>query len=189
MAVTDDNVRKLIQAELLPTKLHPNQEQSSSTTDMARNAAIVADLQATRQSWHSPVVLVCGHGGRDARCGRIGPLLKYEFRRLAEDSKVTKALPRNLRSTSPTGDADTLGLGFISHIGGHRFAGNVIIYFPTGYRPDGENLHPLAGKGIWYGRVEPKHVEGILKSTLSRGEVIKELFRGGVGQEGEILRV
>jgi hypothetical protein len=28
------------------------------------------------------VVLVCGHGGRDVRCGIYGPLLRAEFERL-----------------------------------------------------------------------------------------------------------
>jgi (2Fe-2S) ferredoxin len=79
-------------------------------------------------------------------------------------------------------------VGLISHIGGHKFAGNVILYFPpTMKRKDGKG-HELAGCGIWYGRVEPKHVEGILKETVAGGRVIKELFRGGIKQGSEILR-
>ena len=77
----------------------------------------------------------------------------------------------------------------ISHIGGHAFAGNVIIYIPPLWPlPNGE-VSPLAGRGIWYGRVEPKHVEGICKETVRDGRVIKDLFRGGIGQGGEILRL
>ena len=53
---------------------------------------------------------------------------------------------------------------------------------------DGE-LSPLAGYGIWYGRVEPKYVEGIVQETLLGGKVIEDLFRGGIKQGGEILRL
>ena len=82
-------------------------------------------------------------------------------------------------------------VGLISHIGGHKFAGNVIVYIPPGLKSydDSDVPHPLAGHGIWYGRVEPKHVEGIVQETIKKGNVIKELFRGGIKQGGEILRL
>ena len=65
-----------------------------------------------------------------------------------------------------------------SHVGGHAFAGNAIIYIPREFKlPDGKKS-PLAGKGIWYGRVEPRHVSGILEETFKRGTVIEELLRG-----------
>lgn len=56
-------------------------------------------------------------------------------------------------------------LGLVSHIGGHAYAGNVI-YFPTN------------GNAIWYGRVFPENVQGIVKETMIRGNIIKELYRG-----------
>jgi (2Fe-2S) ferredoxin len=43
---------------------------------------------------------------------------------------------------------------------------------------------PLAGHAIWYGRVEPRHVEGILRETVLGGRVIKELVRGVVDFNG-----
>jgi len=79
-------------------------------------------------------------------------------------------------------------VGFISHIGGHKFAGNVILYIPPGMKMADGKESPLAGCGICYGRVEPKHVEGIVKETLLGGKVIEELFRGGIRKGGEILR-
>ena len=33
----------------------------------------------------------------------------------------------------------------VSHVGGHKFAGNVIVYSPS-------------GTGVWYGRVSPEKV-------------------------------
>jgi (2Fe-2S) ferredoxin len=80
-------------------------------------------------------------------------------------------------------------VGLISHIGGHKFAGNVILYFPPGLKGKDGNRHALAGCGIWYGRVEPRHVDGILKETLGNGKVVEEMFRGGIRQGGEILRL
>lgn len=75
----------------------------------------------------------------------------------------------------------------ISHIGGHAFAGNVIIYIPPTFplatgniaEKEGEtHTSPLAGMGIWYGRVEPRHVQQILEETLEKGNIIGELWRG-----------
>lgn len=70
-------------------------------------------------------------------------------------------------------------IALISHIGGHAFAGNVVIYFPKRWKPTGKGeVSPLAGKGVWYGRVEPKHVWGIMEETLKSGRIIEDLLRG-----------
>jgi len=47
----------------------------------------------------------------------------------------------------------------------------------------------LAGKGIWYGRVGPEHVEGIVQQTILEGKVVRDKFRGGIEQGGSILRM
>ena len=76
-----------------------------------------------------------------------------------------------------------VAVGLVSHVGGHKWAGNVIIYVPPRREEEAgssKRLSPLAGRGVWYGRVEPKHVEGIVKETLIKGNVIKELCRGVV---------
>ena len=89
-------------------------------------------------------------------------------------------------------------VGLISHIGGHKFAGNVIVYLPPASAPasasgvvgSGSDLDPdidsnsLAGTGIWYGRVGPEHVEGVIEETIVKGRIIQDLFRGGVGRGG-----
>lgn len=68
-------------------------------------------------------------------------------------------------------------VGDISHIGGHKFAGNVIVYLP----PDEDNWDQ-GGKGFWYGRVGGQaDVEKIVNQTIVEGKIIEELFRGGVG--------
>ncbi|KAL8630439.1 hypothetical protein Q9189_003860 [Teloschistes chrysophthalmus] len=114
-------------------------------------------------------ILICSHNTRDRRCGVIGPLLYQSFIKYA--------------------DLKTTDVGMVSHVGGHAFAGNVIIYIPPGHKvPPSETgekdhdteLSPLAGSGVWYGRVEPKHVQGILEETVQKGKIIGELWRGGL---------
>lgn len=44
----------------------------------------------------------------------------------------------------------------------------------------GKVMSPLAGMGIWYGRVEPRHVMMILEETVKKGNIVGELWRGGL---------
>lgn len=90
---------------------------------------------------------------------------------------------------------DHANVGLISHVGGHKYAGNVIVYIPpemtlrTSKSTAEAALHPLAGKGIWYGRVEPKHVRGIVEETVLGGRVVVDHFRGAIDRNGDILRL
>ena len=70
-------------------------------------------------------------------------------------------------------------VGLVSHVGGHKFAGNVIIYLP----PDQGNAE-LSGAGVWYGRVGPEHIDGIVRETMVNGRIVGDLFRGGVTASG-----
>ena len=73
-------------------------------------------------------------------------------------------------------------VALISHIGGHKYAGNVILYLPTSLAGNS-----LGGSGIWYGRVDPSKVEGIVQETVLNGRIIADLFRGGIGADGANL--
>lgn len=142
----------------------------------------------------APVVLICGHGGRDQRCGVMGPLLEKEFVSVFErlNLPVLQAGGLAMEESGYDSDDAPVNLGLISHIGGHKFAGNVIVYLPPRYGlKDGRagEESPLAGKGIWYGRVEPRHVEGIIRETIMNGRIIEEMFRGGVRPDGKTLRL
>jgi leucyl-tRNA synthetase len=108
-----------------------------------------------------PTIFICGHGGRDQRCGILGPILQSSFRAELQRRSI---------------DAD---VGLISHIGGHKYAGNVIMYIPPSM---GGNA--LKGSGIWYGRIGPEKVEGVVEETLVKGRVVVDLLRGGVMQGG-----
>lgn len=107
-----------------------------------------------------PTVLICGHGGRDTRCGVLGPLLQSRFNEAFRARGI---------------DAE---VGLISHIGGHKYAGNVIVYLPPGMQGN-----QWAGSGIWYGRVGPDNAEGIVEKTVVGGEVVMDLLRGGITRD------
>jgi hypothetical protein len=54
-----------------------------------------------------------------------------------------------------------------SHMGGHKYAGNCIIYTPQ-------------GSSVWYGRVTTHEVESIVVNTILGGLVLPPLLRGGM---------
>lgn len=206
--VSFDAVHALAKGFLLPTKLHPAHDGLSPLhrDKLTRAEATYAGLLPSVRDVDEVLVLICGHGGRDARCGIMGPLLRQEFEekvgkvssqfevrtgpvQISPEAATATATPtiegRDSGESSKTG----VRVGLISHIGGHKFAGNVIIYIPPGLKLDDGHTHPLAGHGIWYGRVEPQHVEGILKETVGKGNVVEDMFRGGIDQDRKILRL
>ncbi|CAA7409629.1 unnamed protein product [Spirodela intermedia] len=99
-------------------------------------------------------VFVCAHGSRDKRCGVCGPELIKRFREEAKE--------RGLQ----------VSVSGCSHIGGHKYAGNVIIFSKGA---DG------AVAGHWYGYVSPDDVPLLLEQHIGRGEVIARLWRGQMG--------
>ena len=139
------------------------------------------------------MVLICGHGGRDQRCGIMGPLLSTEIEHSLISAGIKLLDSSSNPSPTPAGsDSDSsqdirARIALISHIGGHKWAGNIILYFSPAFYTDKGLLSPLAGTGIWYGRVEPRHVQGIIQETVKRGKIIKELYRGGIAQESKLI--
>ncbi|KAF8399772.1 hypothetical protein HHK36_015642 [Tetracentron sinense] len=97
-------------------------------------------------------VFVCSHGSRDKRCGVCGPVLIEKFNEEIE-----------LR-----GLKDQVFVSPCSHIGGHKYAGNLIIFSPNS---EGKFM------GHWYGYVTPSDVPDFLDLHIAKGEVIKRLWR------------
>lgn len=186
----DSSVEAFLKGFVLPSRLHATHDA------LTRSQREILQRQPENQKQFvgarkvdEILVLICGHGGRDQRCGQLGPILQAEFEdklerqnvQVIKDPPVMDAIEVE---TDVQGYQPAARVGQISHIGGHKFAGNVIIYIPPSF-----TSNPLAGKGIWYGRVEPQHVEGIVGKTLLDGKVIKDLFRGGVEHGGQVLRL
>ena len=86
-----------------------------------------------------PLLVVCTHGKRDRCCAKYGRPL-YDALRSAGDSELVWQS---------------------SHVGGDRFAGNVVVL-------------PL---GLYYGRVQPAGVDAFL-STVAAGRVDLDRYRG-----------
>ncbi|KAF2471143.1 uncharacterized protein BDR25DRAFT_285575 [Lindgomyces ingoldianus] len=165
------SISALATAFLKARTLHPLHTLLSPTQKAAltRNPSLASVLPAPNPIT-TPTILICSHGSRDSRCGILGPILHDEFRRQLESKGVSATV------------------GVISHIGGHKFAGNVIIYLPPASAASPNNSgNKLAGSGVWYGRVGPENVEGIIEETILRGRVIGELLRGGITGDGGSL--
>ncbi|CAH8392199.1 unnamed protein product [Eruca vesicaria subsp. sativa] len=101
-------------------------------------------------------VFVCCHGSRDRRCGVCGPSLVSRFREEIEMCGLQGAV-----SVSPC-----------SHIGGHKYTGDVIIY--------GSNINQKV-TGNWYGFVTLEDVPQLLEQHIYRGEILDRLWRGEMG--------
>lgn len=110
---------------------------------------------------HEYVILLCSHQRRDARCGLTAPLIKRELERHLRPL----GLYRDAQDERPGG----VGIYFVSHVGGHKYAANVMVY------------RKKAQQMIWLARVRPEHCEGIVRYTLLEGKVVhpESQLRGG----------
>ncbi|KAI0686787.1 Sucrase/ferredoxin-like-domain-containing protein [Cytidiella melzeri] len=143
------------------------------------------------------VILLCSHKKRDNRCHIAAPKLEHglsvalerehwEVHTQLSSHDLTDALSPPSSSSSSSSppsssnsDSDYLSqlksasdskralIVKVSHIGGHKFSGNLIIYKPT-------------GASVWYGRVTPHNVEAVVRDTIIGGKVIPMLLRGGL---------
>ncbi|OKO98507.1 Altered inheritance of mitochondria protein 32 [Penicillium subrubescens] len=192
---TTTTLKTFIRAFLLPKHHHATQTTlpQSKLTALTRTPELQSThFPGTIDILHSPTILICGHGGRDMRCGLMAPALETEFQRVLRGVGFDSVGSETEGAVGGVDGPNHANVGLISHVGGHKYAGNVIVYIPpkmTVRSGSGSTLHPLAGKGIWYGRVEPKHVQGIVDETVLGGRVVTDHFRGGIDRNGGILRL
>jgi len=150
----------------------------------------------TRPSPHRALILLCSQKTRDARCGQSAPLLRKEFAR----HLTPLGLYRDLDDERPGG----VGIYFISHVGGHKYSANVMVYRRQDAfgldevqmgklteeerqrvvpikKGDGPEEDYGAAQCIWLARVRPEDCEGIVKWTVLQGKVVKprSQLRGG----------
>ncbi|GKZ30406.1 hypothetical protein AbraIFM66950_009050 [Aspergillus brasiliensis] len=131
---------------------------------LSQNGAISANPDSKlnpRPCQFDYVVLLCSHKRRDARCGITAPLIKKELERHLRPL----GLYRDANDERPGG----VGIFFVSHVGGHKFSANVLIY-----RKEQQQM-------IWLARIRPEHCEGLVKYTLLEGKVVhpETQLRGG----------
>ena len=83
---------------------------------------------------------VCAHARRDKRCGVCGPPLIAALR----DAAAKRAAPLAVRACS--------------HVGGHAYAGNVLVFDRAAGVP----------RGTWLGYVAPEDVPSIVDDLVGR---------------------
>jgi len=156
-----------------------------------------ADQLTSRPCPHRALILLCSQRTRDARCGQSAPLMRKELERHLRPL----GLFRDLDDERPGG----VGIYFISHVGGHKYSANVMIYrranafgldsleraklegdapMPSTYVPE---VDPQEGAAqcIWIARVAPKDCENVVKFTVLQGKVVKpeRQLRGGFDRQ------
>ena len=190
-----------------PTPAQPESQPDSTSDSLAKETESLTLTKTltfthafrTHPSPHRALILLCSQKTRDARCGQSAPLLRREFERHLR----SLGLYRDLHDTRPGG----VGIYFISHVGGHKYAANVMVYrrssiaaaMPTeggsGVATpavlDGEEGGEEEGavQGIWLARVRPEDCEGIIKFTVLQGKVVKpeRQLRGGFDRERGVV--
>jgi hypothetical protein len=104
-------------------------------------------------------VFLCAHTNRDKRCGLIGPALAEVF---AEELGAVRRADVPIR--------------MCSHIGGHKWAGNAIVY--------------TAAEGHWYGYCDPSAAAEIVREHIVGGKPLirSKLWRGQSGLSEDEMR-
>lgn len=88
------------------------------------------------------LLLICGHNQRDVRCG-----------------VMSKELITNMKSKDP--------VGLISHIGGHKFAGNIVLYSQKEHETN----------SYWFRHISPLVADTVLEEA-KKGNMVTEFYRG-----------
>ncbi|OCT48226.1 putative sucrase/ferredoxin-like family protein [Cladophialophora carrionii] len=158
------------------------ESQPESSLDPAPIPPSISTSFKIRPIPHSYLILMCSQKTRDARCGQSAPLLRKEFERILRPL----GLYRDVHDDRPGG----VGIYFISHVGGHKYSANVMIYRRQGQKrdgkdADGQKLEDEAVQLIWLARVRPEDCENIVRYTILQGKVVKpkSQLRGGFDRE------
>ncbi|KAJ3226680.1 hypothetical protein HK099_004424 [Clydaea vesicula] len=130
-----------------------NNDDIEKITEAMGNVELIKNCDAKYGTKFKSIILICAHLKRDKRCAVAYDILLQEFEKELKRKNLEK---------------DVLVYG-CSHIGGHKFAGNVIIY------PQGD----------WYGRVKTCHINILIEEAILNQKIVKDLWRGRVGIENE----
>ena len=178
----------------------PDSDQLNPTTTSVLSSFDLPAGLSLRSCPHKCVILVCSQATRDARCGQSAPLLRRELERHLRPL----GLYRDLGDERPGG----VGIYFISHVGGHKYSANMMIYRRAEPRrtvseqmeneTNGEVQSGLVGgkpaegeaaQCIWLARVRPEDCENIVRFTVLQGKVVKpeRQLRGGFDREKGVV--
>ncbi|KAL7419248.1 hypothetical protein Q5752_006085 [Cryptotrichosporon argae] len=143
------------------------------------------------------LVLLCSHKRRDKRCHIAAPLLRAALHTCLEkhgiavdemgealaaldgppleevagtDAEREAAVGKRIEAIEGVhgGPGGQVGIFDINHLGGHRYAGVMLILFPS-------------GAYLSYGRVTPQEIPRVVEDTIVGGKVVPGLLRNGSG--------
>ncbi|KAH6640578.1 Sucrase/ferredoxin-like-domain-containing protein [Chaetomium tenue] len=134
--------------------------------------AAIKDL-TTRACPHRALILLCSQKTRDVRCGQSAPLLRREFQRHLQPL----GLYRDLDDERPGG----VGIYFISHVGGHKYSANVMVY-RRGEKPAQGVEVGAEGEGR---EGEGQKEDGGKESGDKEGEGAEQTAEKGTEEKGE----
>jgi hypothetical protein len=197
--VTPKLVPEFFQAILnsAPTNTMPVQVAPSSDTAVPEISEALPAGISLRACPHKYLILLCSQATRDARCGQSAPLLRRELQRHLQPL----GLFRDLHDDRPGG----VGIYFISHVGGHKYSANMMVYRRADESPAARNdgadgavpaktaaaAAPTAeaAQCIWLARVRPEDCENIVRYTVLQGKVVKpeRQLRGGFDRQKGIV--
>ena len=180
----------------------PDDEPSYQSANATLSSSNLPAGLSLRNCPHKYIILMCSQATRDARCGQSAPLLRRELERHLRPL----GLYRDLEDQRPGG----VGIYFISHVGGHKYSANFLVYRRAEPRRsvteqmqnglDGEQGGLVGGKPkdvmegeaaqcIWIARVRPEDCENIVRYTVLQGKVVKpeRQLRGGFDREKGVV--
>ncbi|CCH61662.1 hypothetical protein TBLA_0F01190 [Henningerozyma blattae CBS 6284] len=109
-------------------------------------AKLLSQFDFLSEANEKAFVFICSHKTRDKRCGITAPILKKRF-----DTLLMKhGLYRDYSDIRHDG----IQVAFINHVGGHKFAANVLIYLKS------------SNTLVWLGRITPNNVKYIVNGLL-----------------------
>ena len=160
-SVTNNDIQELIDSFIDA----PQSQSQNGTKPPSTEQQFVRSRLTSRPCEYEYVILLCSHKRRDARCGITAPLIKKELERHLRP----RGLYRDANDERPGG----VGIFFVSHVGGHKFSANVLVY-----RKKEQQM-------IWLARVKPEHCEGVVNYTLLQGKVVhpETQLRGGFDRQ------
>ncbi|KAK7446877.1 hypothetical protein CaCOL14_000178 [Colletotrichum acutatum] len=187
----------------LPASVPVASTNGKGTEAAATGTSSIPPQISRRPCPHSALILLCSQKTRDARCGQSAPLLRKELERHLRPL----GLFRDMDDERPGG----VGIYFISHVGGHKYSANVMVY----RRPDAFGLDEVervkeggelvpkartaaalpetedvgAAQCIWLARIKPEDCENLVKYTVLQGKVVKPetQLRGGFDRAKGIM--
>lgn len=172
---------ELVSDHLSPRLLQPQAAQPSS------------ELTSYILPYHA-TILICSHKKRDRRCHiTADPIISalthaieelgntwhvdrrgdeehlfepYHLTPNDDEESIIKKKKELIKSRTDEEADKHVGIFKVSHVGGHKFAAQVIIWLPN-------------GTSIWYGRVTTQDCKLIVEETIKKGRIVADLLRGG----------